>query len=219
MSTLASLRTRLANRLADASHAVWSTDALDEALRTALHEYSEVVPLTTQTYVTLPSHGFDVALNNIDGLLSVLGAWWPYHPDYPWQLPEGLRGFRLWWDDAQPVLRLATLGGEIPREGDDVLLMYGHAHTIEGLDGGDVTSLFGHHESGLLTGAAGYAATMEHVDQAGQVSLDPSEALTLAGWSGARLKEFRAWLKTLPTGPGPSGQAFNRGWRLDKWDV
>jgi len=110
------------------------------------------------------------------------------------------------------------VGGVIPRAGDALLLIYGHAHAIEGLDGAAFTSFFSHHESGLLTGAAGYAATMEHVDQAGQVRLDPDEARTLAGWSGARLKEFRAWLASLRTGPGPSAEAFNRGWKLDKWD-
>ena len=218
MSTHTTLRTRLANRLADPSHAIWSTDALDEALRTALHDYSQALPLTTQTAITLPGHSFDVALNDIAGLLSVLGAWWPYDALYPWSLPDGLSGFRLWWDDAQPVLRLATVDRAIPRACDAVLLIYGHAHAIEGLDGADFTSFFSHHESGLLTGAAGYAATMEHVDQAGQVRLDPNEARTLAGWSGARLKEFRAWLASLRTGPGPSGKAFSRGWALDKWD-
>lgn len=219
MSTLTELRTRLANRLADSSHAVWSTGALDEALRTALHEYSQALPLTTQTTITLPGHGFDVALNNLDGLRYVLGAWWPYNPAYPWSLPDGLRGFRLWWDDAQPVLRLATVGGEIPREGDTLLLIYGCPHQIEGLDGADFTSFFDHHASGLLTGAAGYAATMEHVDGAGQVRLDPNEARTLAGWSAARLKEFRAWLLSIRTGPGPNGEAYGRGWALDKWDL
>jgi len=217
-ATLTSLRARLANRLADPSNLIWSTDALDEALRTALHDYSQAVPLTTQTYITLPGHGFDVALNPVAGLLNVLGAWWPYDPNNPWSLPDGLSGFRLWWDDAQPVLRLATTGGYIPRAGDNLLLVYGHAHEIEGLDGGGFTSFFRHHESGLLTGAAGYAATMEHVDQAGQVHLDPNETRTLAGWSGARLKEFRSWLASLRTGPGPSGGAYAGGWALDKWD-
>lgn len=216
-TTLATLRTRLARRLADPANAIWSTDALDEALLSALHDYSQVLPLTAGTVLTLPGPGFDIALNSVDGLLSVIEVAWPYDSLTPEVIPASVRGFRLWWDDAQPVLRLVT-DGSLPQAGDEVQLIYCREHEIQDLDGGEFTSFYQLHESGLLTGAAGYAATMEHVDQAGQVRLDPAEARTLADWSAARLKEFNDWLASLRTGGGLSAEPYGAGWALDKWD-
>ncbi|MCC6190790.1 MAG: hypothetical protein IT318_17330, partial [Anaerolineales bacterium] len=120
----------------------------------------------------------------------------------------------------QPVLLLASKSGRQPQADDELRLWYTKPHTIQDLDSAAATTVFAHHESGLVTGAAGYAAASEIVDQVGNVRLDPGESKDLSTWAAARLKEFRDWLETVKTGPGPAGSAppYGPGWQLDKWD-
>jgi hypothetical protein len=46
MSTLAEIRDRVEAKLLDETNVVWSTDTIDEAIRTALDEYSLALPYT-----------------------------------------------------------------------------------------------------------------------------------------------------------------------------
>jgi hypothetical protein len=219
--TLAQYRTRIAARLIDASNAVYSTTTIDEALKTALHDYSAALPCTAETVITLPGDGREIALSGVSDLFQVLDVWWPYDStaDEVWP-PNQVAGFRVWWDDAQPVLILASKSGLQPQADDELRLWYTKPHTIQDLDSAAVTTVFAMHESMLVTGAAGYTAASEHIDQIGNVRLDPAEAPTLTTWAADRLKEFRDWLDTLKTGPGPTGSAppYGPGWQLDKWD-
>ena len=114
--TLAQYRTRIAARLLDSSNAVYSTTTIDEALKAALHDYSAALPLTAETVLTLPGDGREVALNGVSNLLQVLEVWWPYDSDAGevWP-PNQVAGFRVWWDDAQPVLLLASKTGRQPQ--------------------------------------------------------------------------------------------------------
>src|SRR5262249_40638212 len=106
MSTLAQLEARVAARLVDGSNAVYSTATLDEALRTALADYSAAFPAAAETYLTLPGDGREVALSSLTGLMAVLDVWWPFDPDSEAWPPNQVAGFRVWWDDGQPVLFL-----------------------------------------------------------------------------------------------------------------
>jgi hypothetical protein len=213
--TLLDFRARLAARLVDAAHADWTAATLDEALRAALDDYTLAVPHTAETLLTLPGPGREIALDGVDGLLAVLDVAWPYAPT-ALEAPRPA-GWRVWWDDARPVLMLEGRGGA-PQAGDLLRLWYSRPHTIQDLDAAAVTTVFAHHASGLVTGAAGYAAAAEHLDQAGQVRLDPDESHDLGTWAAARLREFATWLAGLRAGPGPGGPAFGPGWPLDKWD-
>jgi hypothetical protein len=219
-TTLATLRTRLAARLVDAGHTVFATDTLDEALRTALAEYSAAAPATADTLLTLPGAGREIALDGVADLVSVIDVWWPYDSlaAEAWPPPR-VPGYRLAWDDARPVLVLSAQVGAPPQPGDELRLWYTRPHTLQDLDGAAVTSLPPAHETGLLTGAAGYAAASQHLHQAGTVRLDPRESADLSAWAAARLQAFAAWLATLRTGPGPSGEPYGAGWPMDKWEA
>ncbi len=219
MSTLAQLEARLAARLVDVSNAVFAVTTLDEALRAALSEYTAAAPLGMETVLTLPGDGREIALNGVDGLIAVTDAWWPYDSDGAevWP-PNRVRGFRLWWDDAQPVLSLESDRSGQPQAGDELRLWYTRAHTIQNLDGGALTTLPAHHESALVTGAAGYAALSENVDQIGALHFDPTETAELRRWGTARLAEYHSFLNTLrPTAPA-AGPAFGAGWVLDRYE-
>ncbi len=218
MSTLAQLQTRLAARLVDAANTVFATLTLDEALRAALSDYTAAAPLSMETVLTLPGAGREIALNGLSGLLGVTDVWWPYDTLAEAWPPNRVRGFRLWWDDAQPVLLLASHAGAQPQAGDEVRVWYIRAHTVQNLDGGVLTTLPAHHESALITGAAGYAALSENVDQIGALHLDPTETPELRRWGTARLAEYHSFLNTLrPTAPA-AGPAFGAGWVLDRYE-
>ncbi|HEX9596946.1 MAG TPA: hypothetical protein VF982_08725, partial [Anaerolineales bacterium] len=126
MSTLAQLRDRVEALLMDTANAIWDTGTIDEALRQSLDEYNGVFPLTMETVISLPGDGREIALNSLAGLIEVLEVWWPYDSDASSETwpPNKVRGFRLWWDDAQPVLFLDILGGSQPQQEDEMRIWY-----------------------------------------------------------------------------------------------
>ena len=215
MSTLAQLEARLAARLVDAANAVFSTTTLDEALRTALSDYTAAAPLTMETVLTLPGTGREIALNTLSGLIGVTDVWWPYASTAETWPPNRVRGYRVWWDDAQPVLFIEAHVGAQPQAGDELRLWYTRAHTVENLDGGALTTLPSHHESALVTGAAGYAALSENLDQIGALHLDTTETDALRQWGSARLAEFHRFLAAVRAAAPAPGPAFGAGWELE----
>jgi hypothetical protein len=218
-SPLAQLEARVAARLSDAANTIFSTATIDEALRSALHDYSAISPLTMATYLVAPASGREIALNGLADLLNVSGVWWPYDTTTETWPPNQVTGWRVVWEDAQPVLFLSAAGGAQPQANDKIRVWYTKPHTIQNLDGASTTSLPGPHESGLVNGAAGYAALSENMDQIGAIHLDPTESLELRQWAGARLKEFQVFLAQVRShGPTP-GPSFGGGWSLDKYDL
>jgi hypothetical protein len=218
VSTLAQLETRVLARLVDSSNAVYATATIDEALRTALSEYSAALPLASETYLTLPAAGREIALNSLSGLIAVLDVWWPYDPDSETWPPNMVSGFRVFWDDAQPVLLLASKSGNQPQAGDNLRLWYTKPHTIQNLDSGDSTTVFPNHESALVGAAAGYAAASQQLNQIGTVRIDPSEVPALQAWAAARLAEWRAFLVQLAAASPSFGPPYSEGWGIDKRD-
>jgi hypothetical protein len=218
MSTLAQLETRVAARLTDSANAIYTTATIDEALRSALSDYSNVLPLASETYITLPAAGREIALNGISGLLQVLDVWWPYDPDTEVWPPNQVAGFRIFWDDAQPVLILASRSANQPQLNDNVRVWYTKAQTIQNLDAAAVTTVFTNHESMLVTGAAAYCAGSENMDQIGTVRVDPAEVPALQAWAAARMAEWQTWLGKLAAMAPSFGPPFAGGWGIDKWD-
>jgi hypothetical protein len=202
MSTLVQLEARVSARLVDAANSVFAVATIDEALRTALAEYSAVFPLTLDSSITLGAAGREISLTSLTGLINVLDVWWPYNSAVEAWPPNQVPGFHVWWNNAVPFLLISSQSGAQPASGDKVRVWYTKQHTIQSLDGAGATSVMSLHETGLVTGAAGYAAASGMIDQIGTVRVDPSEVPGLREWSQDRLLEFRAWLAALaPTAP------------------
>ena len=218
MSTLAQLETRVSARLVDSSNAVFSLTTIDEALRTVLSEYSAALPLAEETYLTLPAAGREIAIDGLTGLIQVLDVWWPFDPDNETWPPNMVAGFRVWWDDARPVLILASKTGNQPQQNDNLRLWYTRPHTIQNLDSAAITTVVPNHESALVTGAAGYAAASANIDQIGTVRVDPSEVPGLNQWASQRLAEWRTFLAQLTAASPSFGPPYGEGWGIDKWD-
>jgi hypothetical protein len=207
VSTLLQLEARVSARLIDVTNSTFLLATIDEALRTALSEYSEAFPLTIDTTITLPAAGREVSLTALTGLVNVLDVWWPYDSVTEAWPPNQVPGFHLWFNNAVPMLLISGRSGSQPANGDKMRVWYTKQHTINGLDGGAATTCLLIHESGIITGAAGYAAMSEMRHQIGQAKLDPGQAALLKEWADEQLIEFDGWL-TMLSAKAPSAGAL-----------
>ena len=220
MSTLAQMRDRVELILQDTGNAIWDTDTIDEALQQALDQYNGVNPLHMETVITLPGDGREIALSGISGLLDVLDVWWPYDSDAAdetWP-PNRVRGWRLWWDDAQPLLFLEIQEGSQPQTDEEVRIWYTKRQTIQDLDSADSTTLRGDHESLIVLGAAGHAAMSRTIDLVEVSGTDLYQVSILGTWGQRKLREFQAALRQLERHHARRGRSWGVGWAMDKWD-
>ena len=221
-STLAQLEARVGQFLMDATASIWPAATIDEGLRLALHEYSQTNPCSMETALVLPADGREIALNGVANLLDVTEVWWPYSSLAGAEVwpPNRVAGFRLWWDDAQPVLHLTSKDGSQPQQGDELRLWYTVPQTIQNLDGGDITTLRTVDESLIVLGAAGHCCFSRSVDLTETAASSVTATPNYAALGSRFLKEFRYLLAKLrpasPTSPGAS--PFGAGWALDSWD-
>lgn len=219
MSTLAQFETRISAALVDSSNSVFPLTVVDEALRTALSEYTTALPLATETYITLPGTGREIALNNLAGLIAVLDVWWPFDPLTEVWPPNMVAGFRVWWDDAQPLLLLASKSANQPKINDNLRIWYTRPHMIQNLDSAAITSVFPNHESAIVGGAAAYCAISETRHQTGTIRIDPTEVPALQNWGNIKLQQWHDFLASLAAASPSFGAPFADGWGIDKWDA
>jgi hypothetical protein len=220
MSTLAEIRDRVEQALLDTGNAIFTADLIDEAIRQALDEYNAVSPLAAETVVTLPGDGREIALEDVTGLVEVTDVWWPYDSDATTETwpPNRVAGYRVYWDDARPVLFLDLIAGDQPQQDDEVRVWYTKRHTIQDLDSAAVTTLTAEHEILIVIGAAGGAALSRALDLIETAGTDLYAVGLLATWGKTQLREFRTKLAQLQRRSARRGRAYGDGWKLDKWD-
>ncbi len=217
-ATLATLRARVQLFLSDTGATAYTTDLVDEAIRQALSEYSEVLPRHVDTCLTLPAAGREIALDSLTDLVAVTDVYWPYDSlEESWP-PNRVAGFSLNFDDGQPLLTLTSKTGSQPQAGDELRLWYTTPQHLDGLDGAAGTTILPTHESWLVLGAAGYAA----IQRAGDVSATYTETArtqaNLEAWGQMRLAQFRSKLAQFAITATQRGQTFGAGWKLDEED-
>lgn len=219
-TTLAQLETRVGQFLMDATAAIWPTGTVEESLRLALQEYSQVNPCGMETAIVLPAPGREIALSDLDGLLDVTEVWWPYDPESEIWPPNRVRGFRLWWDDARPVLHLTTNDGSQPQAGDEVRVWYTIPHTVQDLDSADITTLRTVDDTLIVLGAAGHCCFSRSIDLTETAASSVTATPNYAALGSRFLKEFRYLLARLRSSASmpPAAAPFGPGWSLDQWD-
>lgn len=163
-AALEDIRDRVEARLQDVTNDRWSTAALDEAIRTALEQFSKYTPDQRLTTLTLTEDGREFAIPALPGLLRLEKVWWDYDTDDP-QFPPNFRQFEVW---PGPVLFIDDRA--IPQAGDTVRILYTAMHTIEDLDGAAETTLPLDDEGTLVTGACHFAAHSRAVELAEEVT-------------------------------------------------
>ena len=180
---------------------------IDEAIRWALHRYSEIDPDQTETDVTLSAAGREVDISSITDYLEIMRVWWDYDSASP-AYPPDWRDFETW-----PGNILYIKDGSEPASGDVVRVWYTRLRTINGLDGASTTTIRADLETLLVIGATGYAAQERHMESPGR-----GVPRKLAEWASARRSEFERGLKRISTRQGAkhSGIAPTAG--LDRWD-
>ena len=220
MSVLADIRDRVELVLQDTGNAIWDADTIDEALRHALDQYNGTNPLHMESVITLPGDGREIALSGITGLMDVLDVWWPYDSDATAETwpPNRVAGWRLWWDDAQPLLFLEIDAGDQPKTDDEIRVWYSKRQTIENLDSGSITSLRGDHESLVIMGAAGHAAMSRTIDLVETGGTDLYQVSILGTWGSRKIREYMQALRKLEKVHARRGRSWGAGWSLDKWD-
>jgi hypothetical protein len=219
-AALAAIRDRVELMLQDTGNAIWDADTIDEALRQALNQYNLVNPLHMENVITLPGNGREIALSGLSGLLYVLDVWWPYDSDATSETwpPNRVRGWRVWWDDNQPVLFLEITDGAQPKTDEEVRIWYAKRQTIENLDSGSTTTIRGDHESVIVLGAAGHAAMSRTVDLVEVANTDLFQVGLLGTWGQRKIREFNSYLKAIQREETRRGPSWLAGWALDQWD-
>jgi hypothetical protein len=217
-STAVEFRTRIAQALMDTGGAIYDSDLVLEALRQALNEYSGVLPQELETTITLVADGREISLAALSGLVNVLQVWWPYDSAAPGWPPNQVKGFRVWWDNGNPVLFLHELAGAEPRQDDELRLWYSANQTIEGLDSATVTTVRPDHESLLVVGAAAYAAMARAEDLIETSGTDLYQVGLLGSWAVKQRGIFQAGLAALRGAEARQGPSWGAGWSVDKWD-
>jgi hypothetical protein len=206
--TLSGIKDEVAALLHDASHAVWSADEIEDAVRMAFYEVAGQVYRWESTTLDDVADQREYALTAITGLGQVTGVWWPYDADDP-GYPPLMAPFYMLDDD---TLYLNT--ADTPDGTEALRVFYKAAHTLSGLDGSTATTLDPAQEQLVILGAAAYAClgmaaealfTITHTDRAAE----RWQALG-AMW----LARYEARLAAMRGGLGPRDQG---GWTAMGW--
>jgi len=217
--TLTEMHTRVFQMLMDTSEEIWPQAILDEAIRQALTAYSLAAPCEQSAVLTMPARG-DLDLSSLPGLAGVTAVRWPYAADRVEALQPANRvtGWRCWRDMDKNTLELRTLPGTNPAQGDSLLVRYFTGHSVNGLDGAEVSSIPLIHISLLVHGSAGYAALFRALDKVENRSYGSrrTEPALLQSWANGVLERFQRELDRLRKQRSPA--ELQPAWRMDAWE-
>ena len=188
---LTGIRERVEQKLADKTNAIWDRTWLDEAIRDALFDYSQVNPQDKIGTVTAGSDTYELDISEVTGLLSVSEVWTPYTASDP-EHPPNRRAFKLWFDSK--ILYFPNY--QVP-SGDVSRIFYTALQTINGLDGASSTTVPAIDETLLVAGALGHATTSRSIDLTEKVSIDPASSQQVRAWGLSKMQEFRAGLNAV----------------------
>ena len=190
MTTLSTLRTRVARTLADAGNQTWSSDDLDEGIRKALFDYTLAVPLLQTQDIPITQEGRQINISAITNLMQVSDVWLPYDPQ---DTEPRRQPFRHWTG----INILFVTGPYVPRPGDTARIFYHAYHTLDGLDGASQTTFPPQHASTIALGAAAYCAASRAIDLTEQVTVDRDAVERLQTWARRAMLDFQDRLRIL----------------------
>jgi hypothetical protein len=213
--TLTEMHTRVSQMLMDTGEEIWPQAILDEAIRQALTAYSLAAPCEQSAVLTMPARG-DLDLSSLPGLAGVTAVTWPYRDELP--TANRVTGWRCWRDMDKNTLELRTLPGTNPAQGDSLLVRYVSGHSVDGLDGAEVSSIPLIHISLLVHGSAGYAALFRALDKVENRSYGSrrTEPALLQSWANGVLDRFQRELDRLRKQKSPA--ELQPAWRMDAWE-
>jgi len=184
-SNLATIRDRVEARLQDSTNTRWTTADLDEAIRTALEQYSKYKPDHALGTVAVSAAGREVDISSLTDLIRVEKVWWDYDSSDP-SYPPNYRQFDVWPGDI-----LFIDDREEPAAGDTVRVWYTKMHTIEDLDSAAATTLPADDEGTIVTGACHFAAQARAVELSEQLTAHDDVIAELRRYADEQGKNFR----------------------------
>ena len=199
------LRARVQSRLQDAGAARWSTDDLDEAIRTALAYYSRQNPYRAIGTITLAAAGREISLASLTGLIRVEKVWWDYDVTTP-GYPPNWRQFEVW-----PGSLIYIDDREEPASGDILRVWYTKLHTLNGLDSAAATTVPAEDVDVIVTGAAHYAARSRAVELAEQATVDDDVVARMIKWADEEGDSFRYGVRQKPPAWERFAYAYDQG--------
>ena len=184
-TNLATIRDRVEARLQDATNTRWSTDDLDEALRTALEQYSKYKPDHALGTVDLSAAGREIDISSLSDLLRVEKVWWDYDDSDP-AYPPNYRQFEVWPGDI-----LFIDDRTEPAAGETVRVWYTKMHTIEDLDSATATTVPVDDEGTIVTGACHFAAQTRAVELTEELTAHDDVIAELRKYADEQGRNFR----------------------------
>ncbi len=184
-SNLATIRDRVEARLQDASNARWSTDDLDEAIRTALEQYSKYKPAEALATVNVTTAGREIDISSLTDPLRIDNVWWDYDSSDP-SFPPNFRQFEIWPGDI-----LFIDDREIPQAGDVVRIYYTKMHTIEDLDSATETTIPLDDEGTIVTGACHFATHSRSLELTETLTAHPDVLSEMRKYADEMGRNFR----------------------------
>jgi hypothetical protein len=201
------MRARVQARLQDASAARWSTDDVDEAIRTAIEYYSRTCPYQTIGTITVAAATKEQSLASLTGLIRVEKIWWDYDSSDP-SYPPNWRQFEVW-----PGAVLYIDDRETPAVNDVLRVWYTKQHTLNGLDSASTTTIPAEDVDCIIAGAAHYAARQRAIELAEQATVDDEVVERLTKWADDEGDAFRYLVRQKP----PAWQRY--AYSYDQGDI
>jgi hypothetical protein len=212
--SLPNLRTHIRNMLGDPGSNRYTNSHIDEALRRALQDFSQVIPNITSGSITLTTAGRTQDLSALSGLRTILAVQYPYDPADTEANYHDEYYFRV--SSGSPMITIQ--GSNIPHIGDSISFTYTTAHSVETLDSAVINTVPTHYETVLVTGAAGYAAIFRSSYVSEAFGSRASDMNQLLSWGNQLMVNFRAMLDECRTTP-LTQQRLPGQWKLDQWDT
>lgn len=211
MIDLTAYRTRILAMLGDPSSNRYSATQVDEALRSALSEYSASYPTMNTLAFTVLTTGRVHAITGCLNVQFLTKVQWPAAAD------PNVNVISAWYAVYAAGVPELHFNWDSPLVGDVINLAYAANHTINALDSATVTTIPPVHDSLIALGASAHAAIARSQQITEQMTSRASNAGQLANWGADRLAEFRAGLGLLAVSRFSLFQP-RKGWPLDSWD-
>lgn len=212
MTDLTSLKTRVRLLLEDSDGKRFSDTLLEAAMRLALDEIDERLPLVSSADFTASSTSRDQPLTGLSGCRYLINITWPAAGDSSREL-EPETQFTYCLKDGAPILHFT--GSEYPQAGDAITVRYAAGHAIAGFDGALTTTLPGTCESALVNGTAGHACHLRAGSLVERPGTKNEETSRLVEIGRLWLNNFQHTLNGLKT---LQDFGFPPGFALDQWD-
>lgn len=214
---LETLEARVQALVKDSGAADWTTSELDQAIRLALSELSQLCPARYEATLDVVDGQYEYDLDSLallPELQAVVEVWYPYlSTDDTYRLAHPVKWRML------SVHVLLIEPDEEPDASYKLRLFYDKVQQLEGLDSAVSTTLNDAEKSCLVLGAAGYAAVAKAQYLANRVTTGEDAAQMVGKWGNARIAEFKQRAFQLAQHDSMGDDARIGWWPADEWDV